>query len=136
MKAAVRYFSKSGNTKRLAEAIASATGTKALDVKQPLPENVEVLFLGASVYWGGISQEVRTFIRSLDSGRVGKVVVFSTSAMAQRAFPQIKKELAKAGIAVVEDNFYCRGEFSAMHKGRPNENDLKDARVFAQKMIK
>lgn len=136
MKTAVRYFSKSGNTKKLADAIASVAGTEALDVTQPLPEKVEVLFLGASVYWGGISPEVKTFIRSLESGRVGKAVVFSTSAMAQRAFPQIKKELAKAGIAVAEDNFYCRGEFLAMHKGRPDAKDLKAAGVFAQKAMK
>ena len=135
MKTAVRYFSKSGNTKKLAHAIASVAGTEAFDVTQPLPEKVEVLFLGASVYWGGISREVKTFIRSLDSRRVGKVAVFSTSAMAQRAFPQIKKELSKVGIAVAEENFYCRGEFSAMHKGRPDGKDLKAAGVFAQKAM-
>ena len=39
MKTAVRYFSKTGNTKKLAEAAASAIGTKAKDIGQPLKES-------------------------------------------------------------------------------------------------
>ncbi len=36
---------------------------------------------------------------------------------------------------VSNENFYCRGEFTAMHKGRPNANDLKDAAAFTKKVL-
>lgn len=34
MKIAVRYYTKTGNTKRLAEAVAEATGTEALPISR------------------------------------------------------------------------------------------------------
>lgn len=135
MKSAVRYYSKSGNTKQLAEAIAEAAGCAAREIPASFNENVDILFLGAAVYWGGISPEVKTFIRGLDKSKVGKVVVFSTSALAQRAFPQMQKELAKAGVAVETENFYCRGQFANLHRGRPDESDLAAAREFARRII-
>lgn len=61
--------------------------------------------------------------------------MFSTSALAERAFPQIQKKLQDKGIRVDTRNFYCRGEFTALHKGRPNQDDLKSAKKFAVKTI-
>ena len=45
MKIAVRYYTKTGNTKRLAEAVAKAVGAEALPLESPLTEPVDVLFL-------------------------------------------------------------------------------------------
>ena len=50
MKIAVRYYTRSGNTKKLAEAIAKAVGAEAKTVDEPLWEDVDILFLGSSVY--------------------------------------------------------------------------------------
>ena len=134
-KVAVRYFSKSGNTKRLADEISKAVGCKAEQIPAPVDGNVDILFLGASVHWGGISSEVKDYIKTLDKNRIGKVVVFSTSALAERAFPQIQKNLRDKGIPVESNNFYCRGEFTALHKGRPNQDDLKAAKKFAEEIM-
>ncbi|MCD8358014.1 MAG: flavodoxin [Oscillospiraceae bacterium] len=131
----VRYFSRGGNTKKLADIIAKTTGCKAEPIPTPVDGNADILFLGASVYWGGISSEVKAYIQALDKNKIGKVVVFSTSALAERAFPQIQKKLQDKGIRVDTRNFYCRGEFTALHKGRPNQDDLKSAKKFAVKTI-
>lgn len=129
-KIAVRYYSRGGNTKKLAEAVARGARCKAETVETSL-SSCDILFLGASVYYGGVDRKVKDFIRSLDGKKIGKVVVFSTSALAQRAYPQVRKLLTQRGIAVEEKNFYCRGKFSALHEGRPNAADLKEAEVFA-----
>lgn len=50
-----------------------------------LPVQKTVLFLGAAVYWGGISPEVKQYIRTMDKNMIGKVAVFFTSSLAQRA---------------------------------------------------
>lgn len=131
----VRYYSRGGNTKKLAEIIAKATDCKAEAIPASVDGNVDILFLGASVYWGGISPEVKSYIKALDKNKIDKVVVFSTSALAERAFGQIQKMLLVKGINVDSRNFYCRGEFTALHKGRPNQNDLKAAEKFAEKII-
>ena len=49
MKAAVRYYTKTGNTKKICDAIAEAIGVEAKSVDVPLEEETEVLFLGNSV---------------------------------------------------------------------------------------
>ncbi len=128
---AVRYFSKTGNTEKLAAEIAKTTGDKALTLEYPVQDKIDILFLGASVYWGGIDEKVKEFIRNLDAKLVGSVAVFSTSALAERAYPDMKKLLNARGIKTINENFYCRGQFKIMHRNRPDEADLKAAREFA-----
>ena len=48
MKIAVRYYTKTGHTRKVAEAIAEAVGVKALPISEPLTEPADVLFLGNS----------------------------------------------------------------------------------------
>ena len=62
MKIAVRYHSRSGNTEKLARAIADAVGAQALPVSVPLGERVDILFLGSAVYAAGIDEAVKTFV--------------------------------------------------------------------------
>jgi flavodoxin len=134
-KIAVRYYSKSGNTKKLAERIAAVAGCNAETTDIELREKVDILFLGASVYWAGIDKNVKDYIERLDKNMVGKVVIFSTSALAERAVPSIKKQLAAKKIKVVADDFYCRGQFASLHRGKPDDKDLTAAEEFTRKII-
>ena len=133
---AVRYFTKTGNTEKLAAEIARATGNKALTIDQPVTEKVDILFLGVSVYWGGIDGKVKEFIRTLDAKQIGSVAVFSTSALAERAYPDLKKLLEAQGIKIPKENFYCRGQFKVMHRNKPDAADLKAVREFALQLTK
>lgn len=135
MKIAVRYYTKTGNTKRLAEAVAKAVGTEALPISVPVEEPVDVLFLGNSYYAFSIDPEVRDFIRSLDSGKIGRIVNFGSAAMLNSTWKKVKAEADKAGIVMDEREFHCKGEFKGIHKGKPDEDDLKAAAEFAKKII-
>lgn len=135
MKVAVRYYTKTGNTKRLAEAIAAAAGVEALPLGAPVDEPVDVLFLGNSYYAFNIDPEVRDFVRSLDSGKVGRIVNFGSAAMLNSTWKKVKAEADKAGIAMDEREFHCKGEFKGLHKGRPNEADMKAAADFARAIV-
>ena len=134
MKIAVRYYTKTGNTKRLAEAVAEAVGAEALPLSAPVEEAVDLLFLGNSYYAFSIDPEVRDFVRSLDSGKVGRIVNFGSAAMLNSTYKKVKAEADKVGIPMDEREFDCRGEFKGLHKGRPNEEDLKAAAAFARKI--
>ncbi len=136
MKAAVRYYTKTGNTKRLAEAVAAAAGVRALPISQPLEEAVDILFLGSSYYAFSIDPEVRDFIRSLDRSKVGKIICFGSAAMLNSTRKKVKAEADKVGIPTDEREFHCRGEFKGMHRGRPNDEDLKAAAAFAKDTLK
>lgn len=131
MKAAVRYYTKTGNTKRLAEAVAEAIGVEALPISAPVDEPVDVLFLGNSYYAFSIDPEVKAFIASLDKEKVGKIVNFSSAALLNSTWKKVKAEADKAGIVMDAREFHCKGEFKGAHKGRPNEQDLKAAAEFA-----
>ena len=132
MKAAVRYYTKTGNTKRLAEAVAEAVGVEALPLNYPVEEPVDVLFLGNSYYAFSIDPEVRAFIRSLDSGKVGSIVNFGSAAMLNSTWKKVKAEADEKGIPMDEREFHCKGEFKGIHKGRPNQEDLAAAAAFAK----
>lgn len=132
MKFAVRYYTKTGNTKRLAEAVANELGVEALPISEGLNEQADILFLGNSYYAFTIDPEVRTFIAGLSKDKVGKIVNFGSAALLNSTYKKVKAEAAKVGIPVDEKEFHCKGEFKAFHKGRPNEDDLKAAREFAR----
>jgi len=135
MKAAVRYYTKTGNTKRLAEAVAEAAGVEALPLDAPIEEPVDILFLGNSYYAFNIDPEVRDFIRSLSKDKVGCIVNFGSAAMLNSTWKKVKAEADKAGIPMDKREFHCKGEFKGVHKGRPNEEDLKAAADFARMVI-
>ncbi len=135
MKIAVRYYTKTGNTKRLAEAIAKAVGVKALPISKPVDDPVDILFLGNSYYAFTIDPEVRKFVSSLDKNRVKKIVNFGSAAMMNSTWAKIKSVADKVGIPMDEREFHCKGEFRGIHKGKPDENDLKAAAEFARKIV-
>ncbi|MDE7230593.1 MAG: flavodoxin [Oscillospiraceae bacterium] len=134
MKIAIRYYTRGGNTKRLADAISEAVGVEAKTTAEPLTEDVDILFLGSSVYAFGVDKEVEQFINGIGV-KVGKVVNFSTAALVKSTYKQVAKLLVKKNIPLAKEEFACRGSFGAAHKGKPDSNDCKAAAEFAQKII-
>ncbi|WP_099467233.1 flavodoxin family protein [Konateibacter massiliensis] len=136
MNIAIRYYSKTGNTKKLADAISQTTGTPAETTKTSITEPVDILFLGSSVYAAGVDAEVKEFIASLDKEKVKRVVNFSTAALLPSTYKQVKQLLEQKGITVDAQEFHCRGSFKMLHKGKPDSEDLKEVQRFAEKIIK
>ena len=135
MKIAVRYYTKTGNTKRLAEAVAEAVGAEALPISTPITEPVDILFLGNSYYAFSIDPEVRDFVKSLNKDMVGRIINFGSAAMLNSTYKKVKAEADKVGIPMDEREFHCKGEFKGLHKGKPDESDLKAAAAFARKIV-
>ncbi|HCG59283.1 MAG: flavodoxin [Lachnospiraceae bacterium] len=129
MKNAVRYYSRSGNTKTAAEAIARAIGTDAVSVDSAsasLQEPVDVLFIGGALYAYGIDKHLKAYLGSLKKDQVKKAVVFSTSWISKHAIDLIKDELNRKGIPVEKETLYFRG--------KPGEKQLQDAANVARRI--
>ena len=47
----------------------------------------------------------------------------------------MSKLCKELGIGIDEREFHCKGEFKFMHKGRPDEQDLADAKAFAKEIV-
>ena len=134
MKVAIRYYTRGGNTKKLADAISEAIGVEAKTTAEPLTEDVDILFLGSSVYAYGVDDEVKKFISEINV-KVGKVVNFSTAALIKSTYKQVAKLLAEKNIPLAEEEFACKGSFAKMHKGKPDADDCKAAAAFAKKIV-
>lgn len=132
MKFAVRFYTKTGNTKKLAQAVAGALGVEALPISELVSEAVDVLFLGNSYYAFDIDPEVKAFINSLDKNKVGKIVNFGSAAMLNSTYKKVKAQADKVGIPMDQREFHCKGEFKFFNKDRPNDDDLKAAADFAR----
>lgn len=135
MKIAVRYFFKTGNTKKLAEAVASATGTEAKDVDKPLEEDVDILFLCNSVYWNGIDARVKAFLRA-PGHKIGMLVNVSSAAMKESTYKQMRSFAVETGIPIDNREFHCKGSFMGMHKGKPDQNDIENVKRFAKELTR
>lgn len=47
----------------------------------------------------------------------------------------MKTLAAEAGIPLDEREFHCRGSFTAMHKGKPDQSDIENVKKFAKEII-
>jgi flavodoxin len=151
----VTYFSLTGNTKKVAEAIfEELDGEKTIgkvDEIQDLDE-YDLLFIGFPVHSHGVPYKVEEMIKKIPSGK--KIALFSThgsltgSRLAREALEHSTTLASKAKIL---GTFSCRGKVSMQamevlskspeHKAwaematsaqtHPDENDLEDAKSFA-----
>ena len=128
----VRYYTKSGNTKKLASVIADELQVVAEDVSVPLDKKADILFLCNSVYWAGADGSVKDFIRN-NAGKIGTLVNVSTAAMLESTYGQIKKICEKTGVDISDKEFHCRGKFAVLHQRHPDAADMRNARAFAKK---
>lgn len=109
MKKAVRYYSRLGNTKTIAEAIAAGAGVEAVSItdEPALTVPVDVLFLGGAPYANIMDPALRAYAEKLDPGLVGRVVLFTTSNWSRRTVLALKKLLREKRIAVADEYFYA-----------------------------
>ncbi|MBQ7379969.1 MAG: flavodoxin [Clostridia bacterium] len=131
---AVRYYTRSGNTEKLADAIAIALKTQSLQVSVPLEEKVDVLFLGCSYYAFDVDEAVKAFVHE-NQDKIGSIVCFGTSAMMKSMQKPMSKVVEGTSIVLSNREFHCRGAFGPMHKNRPDEKDRKAAADFAKSVI-
>ena len=134
MTVAVRYHSRSGNTEKLALAIAEEVGVQAEKVSVPLTEKADLLFLGSALYAGSVDKAVKKFIVE-NKDNIGVIYNFSTSASPSTTYKSVKKIAAANGVAIAEQAFDCRGKFLFMHKGHPDATDTGNAAAFAKEVM-
>ena len=130
MNVEVRYLSRGGNTKRLAEAVARALNVTAQGVDQPMNGRADLVFLCASVYAGSPDKQVTTFVKQ-NARDIGRLVVLSTSASGKSTHTKLKAVAEDMGVAVSDNYFHCPGAFMMLHRNRPNAEDCQRAAAFA-----
>lgn len=159
MKTAVVYTSKTGNTRKVAEAIAGELpGEVVVGQLQDDPpiEGCDLVFLGMPVERFGAPKCVEPYVEEHCAGR--PVALFVTHA-APEGEPELQPALEKcreaAGAAEIVGFFDCRGELDEKvrrimllipglrkfakrapeAKGQPDASRLRAARQYAHEMV-
>lgn len=134
---AVVVDSRGGNTRKVADAMAEELGVPVGDFTALLPDDVKTLFLGSGTYGGRPGEAMIKFIKSgTFTGR--KVAIFGTSgspAGSEKMIAVMTDTLKRKG-ATILGNYHCGGKFLVLNWGRPNNEDLDNAKKFAKAMLK
>lgn len=158
------YSSKTGNTKRVAEAIAEELGTSAYSVADaPSTDGYDLVLTGYWVDRGAPNAEMKTYLSSLSAKRVALFATLGASPDTPHA-----KDSLDAGRALLPTGTECVGAFICQGKvdpalvemmksmfpqghphamtaerlagidaasAHPNEDDLRRARDYFSKLV-
>ncbi|MBD5823156.1 flavodoxin family protein [Lactococcus petauri] len=129
MKYAVRYASRGGNTRAVADEIAKKIDVKAERISEPLEEEVDVLFLGAGVWFASVTKDMKEYLVALDSGKIKQIVAFSTSGHLESAIKKITAAAKDKGIKVNEESFDLHLNMQGMTFFAPAGGDLTKEQI-------
>ena len=105
MKTCVVYFSRTGNTKRMAEAIAEATQAPAFAITSSQPsivEDFDLLIIGTPVEGFRPAKETTEFVQHLAKTEAKKAILFCTHALWKGStFKILEKKLSSKGYNVI-----------------------------------
>lgn len=151
MQVLVLYYSKGGNTRALAEAIAegvnSVEGVRALlkDTSQVTKEdfvNSQGVIAGSPVYFGSMAADLKRVmdefvsVRKRMEGKVG--AAFATSGDAsggkETTMLSIIQALLIYGMIIVGDPMSATGHYGVACVGRPDENAKENGRKLGRRV--
>ena len=139
VKIKVVYHSSTGNTEKLACAIADMQKIQAERIgkdKITFSDKTDLLFIGDGIYWNGAHKKTKNFISKLDPDIIKNAAVFGTYGNQYKIGDILKNLLNERGINVVGTPFTCKGKsVGTKNQGHPDENDLQMVCEFAQNII-
>jgi flavodoxin len=132
MKACIQYFSQTGNTKKMAQAIAESLQTDTVfDINSTDPTIVadyDVIILGTPVHGFNASVESVAYVETLPQGDGKQTVLFCTYRLwPGRTFSKLKKGLKQKGYKTILCVKAKEKEFTAEDFVKPTAKIVKAA---------
>ena len=137
------------NTQKIAEVMAIVLDAKIKSPQQISPKELEqydLVGFGSGIDSGKHYKDILDFANKLPQVANKKAFIFSTSGTSNAKYKveihsALKETLQSKGYNIV-DEFNCKGYntnsflkyFGGINKGRPNNDDLKQAEEFALKL--
>ena len=143
-----------GNTRKVVEAMAEVLDATIVEPEEIQDTQVlseyDLIGFGAGIYYGLHHKRLRRFIKGLLSNNAQRVFLVTTNGVRSKLYMKLvkininnlKKRLKKQGFDVVGD-FSCGGIsdwaffrlVGGISKGRPNAEDLENAKEFAEGLV-
>ena len=144
MKSLVVYYSKSGNTEKIARAVARGLEGELKKIEEIEDvSHYDLVCVGTPVHALAPARPIRKFLKNLPnlSGKKGAGFCTMHFIGDKRTLRIIKRKLESKGINFL-GGFSCKGlsgifeDFGPkFNKGRPNEEDLKRAEDFGRELL-
>ncbi|MGA3112512.1 MAG: flavodoxin family protein [Candidatus Bathyarchaeia archaeon] len=151
MKSVIVLFSyHHKNTEKIAQAIAKVIGAE-IKTPEQIDSNtlasLELVGFGSGVYFGKLGKPILELADKIPQVSGKKAFIFSTSGRAGKAAAKfhkpLKEKLESKGYTVIGelncasfDTYGLLKITGGINKGRPNEDDLKQAETFAKHLLK
>jgi flavodoxin len=136
----VLYHSLTGNTRRIAEAIAEEAGCATEKTTGADPAlAADILFLGAALHKGGLDESLVNRIRGMDPLKIKGVAVFVTcinEIAGEKAMRMITALLRGRGLRTIGSGFACRGKFLFFNRKQPDSAAIDRAKAFARAIVR
>ena len=145
----VVYSYHHNNTQKVAQVMAKVLDAPVKSPKESASDELsqyDLVGFGAGIDSGKHYSELLAFADALPQVTDKKAFIFSTSGMTgekklTKDHSELREKLQSKGYLIV-DEFQCKGfntnsflkYFGGINKGRPNEEDLKQAEEFASKL--
>ena len=113
MNVAIRYQSRGGHVKEMAEIIAEGAEVEPIsidDPRAPITKPVDVLFIGGALYKFQLDPSMVEYLDSIPEGMVRKAIVFGSSALTRRPVYMIQERLKQKGVDIHPMALYMRGK--------------------------
>ncbi len=141
-----------GNTEKVAKTIAETLEAELLEPEEVKTEGVsekDLVGFGSGIYHGSFHESILNLVGELTGSENKRAFLFSTSGLPKIPIfhnfeNEMEEKLNEKGFEVI-GRFSCRGwdsyisifdPFGGIHKGRPNEEDLEEAKEFAKQLAK
>lgn len=134
------------NTEKIARAMAESINADIIETKDleiNILDEYDLIGFGSGIYRGTFHKNILELIDKLAKFNNKKAFVFSTSGFGISKYnAPVGKELVKHGFEVI-GSFACKGYntfgpvklLGGIAKGRPNDDDIENAKDFAKKLI-
>ncbi|MBC2581404.1 flavodoxin family protein [Clostridium sp. DJ247] len=148
MKTLIIYTSvHHGNTEKIGKAMAECSNADIIETNDVNVNNLrdyDLIGFGSGIYKGKLHKNIIDLIDKLPVFHNKKAFVFSTSGQGKTKYNNlVEKNLEEHGFEVI-GSFACRGYdtfgpfklIGGIAKGRPNDDDFKNAKSFVEELIK
>jgi len=135
-----------GNTEKIAKVIANvlqARLVKPQELDISTVAEYDLIGFGSGIYWGKHHKSLLNMVDKLPSQKNKKAFIFSTSGVGKKDMDKnhkfIREKLTGKELIIIGE-FFCPGFdtfgplklVGGINKGRPNEQDLENARKFTK----
>lgn len=147
MKSIIIYESvHHGNTEKIAKTIAEilkAELVKPKDINIDKLKDYDLIGFGSGIFYGRFHKNILKLVKEIKAENNQKAFVFSTSGQGkEESNRSLKEELTKKEFKII-GSFACKGFdtfgpfklIGGISKGRPNDEDISNARKFAKDIM-